>query len=244
MVTGGLRLSRAIVYRGIGEEEGLGDRREGEVRVRTEGVVTVHPDEDDPLQRVFADIPVDPNWKHDLRDRLAETLDDPNLELKQETDERFRVLENTKIDDRHIGSPYLFCLSREPLTKASWRSLRDALPDRYEYWTVTEYIDALKFEIECGVKRWLSLNDVTRHELASQKGWVEYSYESAPPPTESHQLPYMSRWFRKRRRYQNQQEYRIAWDLSSPQLPETPDAIDIELTRTGLNLFKPWTPPK
>lgn len=241
--TGGLRLNRAVVYREIGEEDGLGDPREGEVRIRTEGLVTVHRDKDDPWQRLFGHIPVDPKWKQDLRGLLAETLDDPNLEMKEETVERLKVLRNAKIDDSEIDSPYLFCLSREPVTKAAWQNLRAALPERYEYWTVTESIDALKFEIECGIKRWLALNDIARHELVWQRGWVEYSYESAPPPAEPHRLPYMSRWFRKRRRYMDQQEYRIAWDISTPQPSEMPDSIDIELTRTGLSLFKPWSPP-
>ena len=241
--TGGLRLSKALVYRAIGEEDRLGDRREGEVRVRTEGVATVHLDEDDPWQRLFGHVPVDPKWKQDLRNLLADTLDDPNLEMKEETEERLKVLRNAKIDDSEIDSPYLFCLSREPLTKADWQKLRAALPDRYEYWTVTESIDALKFEIECGIERWLALNDIARHQLVWQKGWVEYSYESAPPPAETDRLPYMSRWFRKRRRYMDQQEYRVAWDISTPQPTEMPDSIDIELTRTGLSLFKPWLPP-
>lgn len=241
--TGGLRLSRAVVYRNIGDEDGLGDLREGEVRIRTEGLATMHLDEDGPLQGLFSHIPIDPKWKQDLRDILAEKLDDPNLEIKEETEEGLKMLENTKINDSEIDSPYLFCLSREPLTKADWQKLRAALPDRYQYWTVTEDIDALKFEIECGIKRWLALNDIARHERLWQRGWVEYSYEFAPPPTEQQRLPYMSRWFRKRRRYMDQQEYRIAWDISSPQPTEMPDSIDIELTRTGLSLFKPWLPP-
>ena len=35
--TGGVRLSKASVYRGLGEEDGVGDRREGEVRATVEG---------------------------------------------------------------------------------------------------------------------------------------------------------------------------------------------------------------
>ena len=131
--TGGLRLNRAIVYREIGEEDGLGDRREGEIRIRTEGEATVHPDEThDALDRLLGDVPVDPKWKHDLRGLLAEMLDDPNLELKEETEERLKVLRNTIVDDSQMGSPYLFCLSREPLTKAGWQKLHAALPDRYQ----------------------------------------------------------------------------------------------------------------
>ena len=203
----------------------MGDRREGEVRIRTEGVTTVHPDENDPLQGPFDNIPVDPKWKQDLRALLAETLDDPNLEMKEETEERLKVLRNAVLDDSGTGSPYLFCLSREPMTKAGWQKLRAALPERYECWTVTESIDSLKFEIECGIKRWLALNDITRHELVWEKGCVEYSYESAPPPTDPQKLPYMSRWFRKRRRYMDQQEYRLAWDISTPQLTEMPTPL-------------------
>ena len=37
--TGGLRLSTARLYRTLGEEEGLGDRREGEVRVAQKHIV-------------------------------------------------------------------------------------------------------------------------------------------------------------------------------------------------------------
>ena len=39
-ITGGLRLSKARLYRDVGEEEGLGDRREGEIRMNMPGAVT------------------------------------------------------------------------------------------------------------------------------------------------------------------------------------------------------------
>ena len=42
----------------------------------------------------------------------------------------------------------------------------------------------------------------------------------------------------------HQSEYRLAWDLRSPQWENMPEVIDVELTRTGLNLFKPWNPPE
>ena len=41
----------------------------------------------------------------------------------------------------------------------------------------------------------------------------------------------------------DQQEYRFAWDISTSQPTEMSDAIDIELTRMGLSLFRRWTPP-
>ena len=241
--TGGLHLSRADVYRALGEEEGLGDHREGEVRIRTDGVATVRLHEGEPLGTLFAHVPVDPKWKQDLRDVLADTLDDPNLEVMAETEERLKVLQHAKVNYGDIDGPYLFCLSREPVTKADWEELRANLPKRYECWTVTESIDRLKLEIERGIQRWIAENHTAAHQLVSQNGWVEYSYESVPPPSNPQALPYMSRWFRKRRRYMNQQEYRLAWDIRPPQATKMPKAIDIQLTEAGLSLFSPWTPP-
>ena len=54
--TGGLRLSKARLYRAIGEEEGLGDRREGEFRMRMQGKVT-STKERSPLHRRRARTP-------------------------------------------------------------------------------------------------------------------------------------------------------------------------------------------
>lgn len=75
---------------------------------------------------------------------------------------------------------------------------------------------------------------------------MSYSYEDFPRAAEPDDLGeaiQLQRWFRKGTKYKGQQEYRLAWDIRSPQMEEFPDAIDIELTRTGLGLFKPWSPP-
>lgn len=34
-----------------------------------------------------------------------------------------------------------------------------------------------------------------------------------------------------------------AWSIRSSQMEQFPEVMDIELTRTGLGLFKPWAPP-
>ena len=244
--TGGLRLSKASLYRAIGEEEGLGDRREGEVRVRSEGKVEV---EWEPVE-VISPRALKENSEREaaesqqqMREALAAKLDDPELELEALGLDHWKLLGNTKIDDTQLGSPYLFCLSREPATRADWERLRTALPRRYDTWRVTDAEDALNFEIECGIRRWMRLNRITQHRIERGRGWIQYSYDTAPPSGEPDLAGHISKWFRKRRMYMNQQEYRFAWNLRSPQRENMPETIDIELTRTGLGLFKPWTPP-
>ena len=137
-----------------------------------------------------------------------------------------------------------FCLSREPATRTDWERLRAALPERYDTWTVTEDVVSLNFEIECGIKRWMGLNEITEHKFTKSKGWVAYSYDTAPPSGDLGEVAQITKWFRKRRKYRDQEEYRLAWDLRSPQWENLPDAIEIELTKTGLGLFKPWRPPE
>ncbi len=229
--TGGVRLSKATVYRAIGEEEGLGDRREGEMRVNMPGAVesTTTGPFSGPVELVIA------------------PEDEPETVVKNlKPGERREIQTSVRVEDSKLGSPYLFCLSRQPLTRSNWETLRAALPERYDTWTLTDNVDALKFEIECGLKRWMALNDITEHRLYWQQGWVSYSYDEFPPDGEPGDLAeaiQLQRWFRKGTKYKGQQEYRLAWEIRSSQMEESPDAIDIELTRTGLGLLKPWSPP-
>ena len=130
-------------------------------------------------------------------------------------------------------------------SRSDWEKLRAALPQRYDTWTVTEDLDSLEFEIECGIKRWLGLNEITAHKLWRHRGWVSY-YDAIPPSITLDQLVAevpLARWFHKGKQYRDQAEYRFAWLLESPQWSGLEDAIDIELTKTGLGLFKPWEPP-
>lgn len=42
---------------------------------------------------------------------------------------------------------------------------------------------------------------------------------------------------------EQQQEYGVVWEIRSPQMKRFPDTMDLELTRTGLNVLRPWSPP-
>jgi len=106
-------------------------------------------------------------------------------------------------------------------------------------------VESLRFEIEWGIRRWLALEGITEHTVYSYRGWVEY-YDAYPPGvefSEVDQLTRIGRWYQKSRTYEGQQEYRLAWEVHSPQVARLPDKIDIELTKTGLGLFEPWSPP-
>ena len=142
-----------------------------------------------------------------------------------------------------MGSPYLFSLSREPTTRSDWEKLRAALPCRYDTWTVTEDLESLYFEIEYGIKRWMGLNEITQHSLLRHKGWVAYAYFTIPATGPISEVTHLARWYQKRKQYADQQEYRYAWLVRTAQWQELPRYIDVELTRTGLELFKPWEPP-
>ena len=244
---GGVRLSKPTLYRAIGEEEGLGDRREGEVRILSDdGEMSVDWGPNDStsltLGREVAER-MDSVTAEKIRERMASELDDPELELKPTGPGQWKIIQNLKISDEGINSPFLFCLAREPVTGPDWRRLRDALPKRYNTWTVTENICRLKFEIECGIKRWMGLNEITEHRLERSKGFISYSYNQIPPNGNLADVLQIRRWFQKRTKYRDQSEFRLAWLLSSPQWKKMPESIDIELTRTGLSLFEPWVPP-
>ena len=245
--TGGLRLNRPLVYRAMEEEDDLGDKREGEVRVNVEGEMTITWDENDPLpfrlspeERERADA----ESARQIWELLDGESDDPDVELEQRESGIWKVRQQLKVDDPELGSPFLFCLSREPASASDWERLRAALPDRYDTWTVTEDLASLNFEIECGIKRWLGVHEITEHRLSRSRGWVAYSYDYFPPSGDVSEVAQMTKWFRKRRKYRDQEEYRFAWELSSPQLNKLPTFVDIELTRTGLSLFQLWTPPE
>ena len=245
--TGGLRLSKARLYRAIGEEEGLGDRREGEVRIGQQGDLTVsweRPQDFPTHLTMELDEISESQMATRILEKLAVELDDPEIALEKQDSDSWKIIQNTKVDDSELDSPFLFCLSREPATSSEWDQLRAALPERYDTWTITEDVASLFSEIEFGIKRWMGLNEITVHQLAKRRGWVAYTYDTAPPSGGIGDVMQLPRWFRKRRKYRHQEEYRLAWDLSSPQWEKLPETMEIELTRTGLGLFKPWKPPE
>ena len=232
--TGRLRLSTGALFRKIGEEEGLGDAREGELRVNMPGSVTS-------LTQGPFSFPMNITI-------VPEEADEPEIVVKDlMPGERRVVQQSLPAEDSGLNdSPYLFCLSRQPETKRDWEALRAALPERYDTWRVTDDVDALQFEIEHGIKQWISLTGITEHWLVSFKGWVTYPYDTTSPAANLDDLDetkLLMRWLQKRKKYSAQQEYRLGWNIRSPQMETFPNRIEIELTRTGLGLFRPWSPP-
>ena len=229
--TGSLRLFKGSVYRNIEEEDGIGDKREGEIRVKMPG--TIISNTQGPLSS-----PVD---------LTIAMEDEPEVVVKDlKPGETREFTQNLRVGDSKLDSPFIFCLCRKTLTKSDWGRLRAALPERFDTWTITDDLEALRFEIEWGLKRWLALNGITEHRMDSFWGWVNYSFDTFPPgfdPKNVAEEILYQRWFQKSRKYQRQQEYRLAWIISSTQLKQLPPTIDIELTKTGISLFKPWSPP-
>jgi len=245
------------VYRNIGDEEGIGDPREGEIRIGKEGEITARldpgtPDWDSLLQLTDEmRRRSEAGFTESLRVFLAEHFDDPEVRIAQvsEGGGRWKVSQNLKVDDSEDDSPFLFCLSREPTNKNEWERLRAALPQRYDTWTVTRAgdVNSLEFEIECGLKRWMGLNHPSAHQLFRHKGWVVYAYETIPPSAvfddELVELALFTRWFQKSTKYREQAEFRLAWQWVGQQSSRLDEVVDIKLTKAGLELFKPWEPP-
>jgi len=230
--TGGIRLATPAVYQSLGEEEGVGDAREGELRVSQTGSIESSGPEF--LPPVDFEIQTEPG---------APPIVVPGVSPGETR--TFEQAIHVK-DHDFYPNPFLHSLSREPSTPEGWHSLRSSLPERYDAWTRVADVAALQFEVECGLKRWMALNEITKHQLTRFRGWIAYSYDTIPAPLEPsdiNQASLLQRWLNKRRRYQDQQEYRLGWVIRSPQLPTLPNSIDIELTRTGLALFEPWDPP-
>ena len=127
---GGVRLSKASVYRKIGEEDGVGDRREGEVRAKVEGgrlsVQWKEPADAFPpaLRKAMEEHDGSAADTEQWRALLAEMDDDPELALRRTGPDEWSVSQNLVVSDDEIASPYLFCLAREPTTREEWERLR------------------------------------------------------------------------------------------------------------------------
>ena len=243
-VTGGLRLRRASEYRDLKYDEGVGDMREGQVRVETMGRVSRAQTGDGG------------GYIPDLDVIISSEASDSEVVVEDlRLGESREFLYDCRVEDSALGSPFLLCLSREPLTADAFKSMQSALPNRYDTWTTTtlsesslaKELASLRFEIAHGIKRLLSLNRIAEHKIDCRWGWVSYSYDKTPPPLEPDDVLVeafrFGRWFHKSRKYSHQQEYRVAWHITSPEEAPLPDVIDIELTKTGLGLFVPWSPP-
>ena len=189
--TGGVRLCKASVCRKIGEEDGVGDHGEGEVRTKVgagEPSVEWEPMDGLPagLRRAMEEHEGSSAETEEMRALLAERRDDPELALQRTGSDRWSMSRNMVVSDDEIPGPYLFCLAREPSTREEWESLRAELPERYDAWTVAADVDTVQFEIECGIRRWLRTEPITRHRIVRASGSVTYAFEEAPAKQRPH----------------------------------------------------------
>ena len=250
--TGNIRLSKGMLFRALGEEDGIGDSGEGEVRLQFQGNMTQSWNEPVPHMAQEALRESNEAVAEQYRQHIAELFNDPNASVEPQDNlaSKHIISHSIRIDDTDLDSPVIFCLSEEPTTLGEWVMLRKSLPKRHNAWTVTENIHALQFEVEWGIKRWLALQEITNHRIIRQRGRVTYSdnpinigqFDSENINLK--EMISMHRWFQKRYKYSHQREYRLAWMIDSLQINSLPDTIEIELTKTGLSMFKPWTPPR
>ena len=250
-LTGELRLSKVHTYHEDDESSGVGDRREGEIRTPVDLKAKIGAREAmlEAGWGPFLSEEVLKKYEDEAVRKLYAHIDDPNIEFVPEGDGQYLVKTNPKVDATSgigIHNPYALCMSREPTTTAEWGALQHSLPEQYDAWTKTVDISSLRFEIECGIKRWLALNDITAHRIGTKQGWVVYGYDVVPESSELADIAHLmmgDRWLRKSTKYLPQKEYRLLWEITSPQIQELPDRISIELTKTGIALFQSWSPP-
>ena len=157
-------------------------------------------------------------------------------------------VQNTKME--HSVVPYVFCVSRKPISRKGEVLLKDALGSEYDAWYKIRNAAALGKELEKAVKGWLFDNEISNHRITKRHGWVSY-YEGTTPNSitdvgkddwseaVAKHLMTMQGWFEKGMKFQGQTEYRYAYLIESPQLPVLPEYIDLELTVRGIKLFEP-----
>lgn len=126
--TGILQLSTASLYRKIGEEDGQGDRREGEVRAKVDGghlEVQWNATDGLPLglRTAIEKHQGSAQETEEMRRLFAEREDDPELALRRIGPSKWSTSQNVVVSNQGINSTFLFCLAREPLTKGEWEKL-------------------------------------------------------------------------------------------------------------------------
>ena len=144
--------------------------------------------------------------------------------------------------------PYVFCTSRKPDTPLGLQTLRNAINQDYDAWYAIHDSDALGRELEKAIKGWLFDRGVNSHTLYRLYAWVRY-YEGDRPPiiadldqgvgeSLNGVLDLMKLWFNKRARFRDEQEYRYAYVLESPELTSLPNHIDLDLTVRAARMFQ------
>ena len=76
------------------------------------------------------------------------------------------------------------------------------------------------------------------HYYAGDKPPIIADLERGVPEKLLDTLEYMKLWFNKRARFRDEQEYRYAYVVESPELSGIPDYLDLELTVRATKLFE------
>ena len=230
--TGRIRLCKASYYHDI-DVSGLGirDEKEGETRVTVEGRVT--------------------REREGLLPEMTVTVSDDEGVVGVARLER----DSTRATYRHDVRievnlvPYIFCASRRPESVEEERALKRAMGDEYDAWYVIRDADALQRELEKAIRGWLFDRNVKQHKLTWRHGWVSY-YRGDKPQVAGditrdgwendvgRHVVSMEPWFNKREKYGAEAEFRYAFILESPQIPNFPECIDLELTVSAVRLFE------
>ena len=148
--TGQIRLCKATVYRDIDADvSGIRDDKEGETRLRAEGMVRRRGDD---------------NWLPETTVELA--LNDGEVSgtahLEEGSD---RAILKQEIGTEIYPVPYIFCASRKPESADEERVLKEAFANEYDAWYIIKDADALGKELEKAINGWLFDQQVTERRI-------------------------------------------------------------------------------
>jgi len=229
--TGQIRLSKAAFYRDVElPESGVRDEKEG----KASALATASVSRD-------GDALFDTTIELDLDGGGEPTVVHLPRGVRQAS-----VKQIVPVDIHPV--PYVFCTSRKPDSPRGLQTLRNAINPDYDAWYAIHDSDALGRELEKAIKGWLFDRGVSSHTLYRLYAWVRY-YEGDRPPIIADLdegvvenlngvLELMNLWFNKRARYRDEQEYRYAYVLESPELTTLPDSIDLDLTVRAARMFQ------
>ena len=234
--TGRIRLRKATYYRDV-ELPGTGvrDEKEGKTRILATSSVSRE------ATSGGLDLPTDVTMKLQLNNG-----EDPTIVHLPRGEREVSFKQIVPVDVNPI--PYIFCLSRKPETVAGLQALKASINEDYDAWFSIKDPDALGRELEKAVKGWLFDQRISRHSLTWRHGWVHY-YEGDRPPIiadleqgineeTAHFLASMEPWFGKRAKFREEQEYRYAYVVESPELSTPPEFMDLDLTVRATRMFE------
>ena len=229
--TGQIRLRRATFYRDVDlPGAGVRDEKEGKARVTATSSVSRTGD---PLSDTTLELHLNEG-------------EDPSIVHMPEGVRQVSFQQTVPVDLHPV--PFVFCAAKRPTAEAGLQALKKAVNEDYDAWYSIKDADALGRELEKAIKGWLFDHRVARHTVYRVHGLVHY-YDGDRPPVIAdleqgideeftHVLGFMKLWFNKRARFRDEQEYRYAYIVESPDLPTLPDHLDLELTVRATRMFE------